>query len=214
MFTPQERSTPGCVSLPQTSDTVSKGAPIEAPWQVLHVRSNFEKRVAQHLMVRSVEYYVPLYTERVKWTDRFVVTERPLFTGYVFVRFGHESRIAVISTPGVVRCLGADERSLVSSAELNRIREGISSGLLLRPHPNLTVGERVRVRRGIFEGVEGVVTEFRQQCNVVISMGAVQQCFSLEMDSADIEVVKNSLAKVPSPSRTRLEGWRLQCAEL
>jgi hypothetical protein len=38
------------------------------PWQVLHVLANHEKRVAQHLVVRSVEHYLPFYTERVKWT--------------------------------------------------------------------------------------------------------------------------------------------------
>ena len=31
------------------------------------------KRVAQHLIVRSVEHYLPLYAERVKWTDRTVL---------------------------------------------------------------------------------------------------------------------------------------------
>jgi len=50
-----------------------------SPWHVLHVVSNHEKRVAQHLSVRSVEHYLPLYTERVKWTDRTAVVERPLF---------------------------------------------------------------------------------------------------------------------------------------
>src|SRR5271157_139138 len=51
------------------------------PWHVLHVISNHEKKVAQHLDVRSVEHYLPLYTEQVKWTDRTVVAERPLFSG-------------------------------------------------------------------------------------------------------------------------------------
>jgi transcription antitermination factor NusG len=141
-------------------------------------------------MVRSVEHYLPLYRERVKWTDRTVVTERPLFSGYVFARFAAAARITVISTPGVVRSLGDDEGSLVNCAELDRIREGLSSGLLLRPHPCASVGQRVRVRNGIFGGVEGIVTEFRQQCKVIISLAAVRQCFSLELELGDIEILK------------------------
>ncbi len=77
-----------------------------SPWNVLHVITNHEKRVAKHLGVRSVEHYLPLYSERVKWTDRTVVTERPLFSGYVFVRYSAETRLSVISTPGVLRILG------------------------------------------------------------------------------------------------------------
>ena len=114
--------------------------------------SNHEKRVTQHLVVRSVEHYLPLFTERVKWTDRTVVTERPLFSGYVFARFSPQSRISVISTPGVLRLLGDGERDMVRDEELTEIRDGLASGLLLRPHPSVSVGTRLRVRDGVFAG--------------------------------------------------------------
>ncbi len=182
------------------------------PWHVLQVRSNFEKRVAQHLTVRAVEHYLPLYRERVKWSDRTVITERPLFSGYVFARFTHESRITVISIPGVARSLGDENGNLVSNAELDKIREGLASGLLLRPHPSVAVGARVRIRNGIFEGVEGVVTEFRQQCKVILALAAVQQGFSLEVELGDIEVLRKPVAKA-GPSVESAHGfWNLQTA--
>jgi transcription antitermination factor NusG len=162
-------------------------------WHVLHVISNHEKRVAQHLIVRAVEHYLPLYTERVKWTDRTVVAERPLFSGYVFARFSPQSRNSVISTPGVLRLLGDEERDMVSSEEIDKIRDGLSSGLLLRPHQSVNVGTRVRVRDGIFAGVEGIVTELRHQCKVVISLAAVRQCFSLEVTLNNLELLTNPI---------------------
>ncbi|MGD0294785.1 MAG: transcription termination/antitermination NusG family protein [Terracidiphilus sp.] len=165
------------------------------PWHVLHVISNHEKRVAQHLDVRSVEHYLPLYTERVKWTDRSVIAERPLFSGYVFARFLPQNRLSVISTPGVLRLLGEEAGSMVSCEELDRIRDGLASGLLLRPHPSVNVGTRVRVRDGVFAGVEGVVTELRRQCKVVIALAAVRQCFSLEVELDALEVLKKPLPK-------------------
>jgi transcription antitermination factor NusG len=159
------------------------------PWHVLHVLSNHEKRVVQHLVVRSVEYYLPLYTERVKWTDRTVVAERPLFSGYVFARITPQSRISVISTPGVLHLLGDGERDMVRDEDLAKIRDGLASGLPLRPHPGITVGTRVRVRDGVFAGVEGVVTELRKQCRVIITLAAVRQCFSLESEIDDLIVL-------------------------
>jgi transcription antitermination factor NusG len=183
------------------------------PWHVLHVRSNFERRVAQHLLARAVEHYWPLYRERVKWTDRAVVTERPLFSGYVFARFSLESRIAAISVPGVVRSLGDDEGHLVRSPELEKIRQGLASGLLLRPHPTVSIGARVRIRGGIFEGMEGLVTEFRQQCKVVIALAAVQQCFSLEVELSDIEVMKKGVASVDPITRANCNYWNLHVAK-
>jgi len=160
-----------------------------SPWHVLHVISNHEKRVAQHLAVHSVEHYLPLYKERVRWTDRTVVTERPLFSGYVFARVPTQSRIQVISIPGVLSLLGGEERNMVSCAELDKIRDGLASGLLLRPHQCVTVGTWVRVRDGVFAGVEGMVTEIRHPCKVIIALAAVRQCFSLEVEISDLEVL-------------------------
>jgi transcription antitermination factor NusG len=159
------------------------------PWHVLHVLSNHEKRVAQHLAVRAVEHYLPLYTERVKWTDRTVIAERPLFLGYVFVRASLQTRSSIISTPGVLRLLGDGDRDMVSSAELDKIRNGLSSGMSLRPHPDIAVGTRVRVRDGIFAGAVGVVSELRHQCKVIISLSAIRQSFSLELNLDDLEIL-------------------------
>ena len=167
----------------------------ESPWSVLHVISNHEKKVAQHLIVRSVEHYLPLYTERVKWSDRTVVTERPLFSGYVFVRFSTQARLPVVSTPGVLRVLGDKQEDTVTCTELEKIRAGLASGLLLRPASSVVLGTRVRVRHGIFSGTEGAVVELRHQCKVVIALSSVPQSFSLEVDLDDLD-----LLTMPTPA--------------
>ena len=166
-----------------------------SPWHVLHVLSNHEKKVAQHLEIRSIEHYLPVYREKVRWTDRTVVSERPLFSGYIFARFDHQFRIPVISTPGVLRLLGDQSWDLVDDQELEKIRSGLANGLLLRPHQNITVGTKVRIRDGVFEGVEGAVSELRRQCKVVISLAAVRQFFSLEVDIQQLEVLSASHGK-------------------
>ncbi len=174
-------------------------------WHVLHVLSNHEKRVAQHLLARSVEYYLPLYTERVKWTDRTVVAERPLFSGYVFARITLQNKISAISSPGVLRMLGDEERDMVSGEELARIRLGLASGLPLRPHSRITVGTRVLVRDGIFAGAVGVVTELRKQCRVALSLAPVSQCFSLEI-GMDTLAVLNQEAAMPNLNSAPVYG--------
>jgi transcription antitermination factor NusG len=163
----------------------------QTPWHVLFVVANHEKKIAQHLSVRSVEHYLPLFTERSRWSDRWVNVERPLFVGYVFVRYSPQTRMSVVSTPGVVRILGDSTNDTVSSDEIDRIRQGLASGCLLRPHFDLPVGTRVRVRSGVFEGTEGVVAEFRQRCKVVMTLSCIRQSFSLEVDREDIEIIRN-----------------------
>jgi len=81
--------------------------------------------------------------------------EFSLFRGYVFVRFSLHARLSVVSRPGGIRLLGDCESDAASAEEIDRIRDGLASGCLLRPHPHVSVGIPVRVRSGVFEGVEG-----------------------------------------------------------
>ncbi len=168
---------------------------LSRPWHVLHVTSNHEKKVAQHLAVRAIEHYLPLYTVSSEWTDRTVETERPLFSGYVFARCTPQNRVSVISIPGVLRLLGNSLGNMVSAEELAKIRAAIESGILIRPHPMVARGTRVRVLHGAFAGVEGIVVDMRKQCRVVLKLSAVKQCFSLEVDISDLAVIDEPQAR-------------------
>ena len=185
----------------------------ESPWHVLHVAVNHEKRIVQHLNVRAVEHYLPLYTERSRWTDRMVQLERPLFAGYVFVRFSSGQRLSVVSIPGVLNVLGGNGCETVSAEELDRIRLALTDGYALRPHPWLAVGMHVQVRGGVFAGVRGLVTEIRGHCKVVIALSAVQQCFSLEMGMDQLELVETPTQQVAPTNAIRMfhESCKMPC---
>jgi transcriptional antiterminator RfaH len=172
-------------------------------WNVVQVVANHEKRVARQLAVRAVEYYLPLYVERSHWSDRTVTLQRPLFPGYVFVRYQPHTRIAVLSAPGILRLLGPDGQAVVDGIEIERIRQGLATGEILRPHSGLAVGTHVRVCRGVFQDAEGIVTELRRHCSVVIALSAVQQYFSLEADLCDVEVLSKPISGEHSAEKHR-----------
>jgi transcription antitermination factor NusG len=54
------------------------------------------------------------------------------------------------------------------------------------------VGTPVRVRNGVFEGAEGLVTELRGKCKVVITLAAIGKSFSLAVDTKDLETLRVS----------------------
>jgi transcriptional antiterminator NusG len=176
-------------------------------WQVVHVVANHEKRVAQHFTYHQVEHYLPLYCERSRRVDRNMLLERPLFTGYIFVRASAADRLPIISTRGVLRLLGEHSTQTVSEHEINAIREGLAKGYTIRPHPAISKGTPVRVCEGVFEGVTGVVTELRRKCNVVIRLAAVEQCFSLELACEQLEVMSDMAASPRSMPAAASPAW-------
>ena len=74
-------------------------------WYAARIRANHEKRVAERLLHRDIEYLLPLYTSRRQWKDRRVCLLMPLFPGYLFVRFGMRERLRVLEVPGVAGLL-------------------------------------------------------------------------------------------------------------
>lgn len=179
----------------------------QSPWHVLHVTANHEKKVAQHLTTRLVEHYLPLYAERSRWTDRTVVIERPLFKGYLFVRLTAQSKLPVISIPGVIRLLGDGKSETIGADEIERIRDGLARGCQIRPHPNISVGTRVRVRSGVFEGVEGIVSDLRERSKVIIELSAVRQSFSLELslEEMDVLAIPQSAGKMQARGKLNIQ---------
>lgn len=178
----------------------------ESPWHVLRVIANREKRVALHLLVRSVEHYLPLYRERSSWSDRTVVLDRPLFPGYVFVRYSQATRIALMSTPNVLAILGDGRDQTVTGEEIARIRDGLAKRHILRPHNGIALGALVRIRRGVFAGVEGVAVEYHGQWKVVLSLAETRLSCSLEVGLDDIDVLDTGIRRVgcesPIPAST------------
>jgi transcription termination/antitermination protein NusG len=130
-------------------------------WYAVHVRSNHERIVAEHLWGHGVEAFLPLYRSLSKRQDRRVVLEKPLFAGYVFARFdaASDARIAVLRAPGTVQIVGfGGEHARIPDEVVASLRILVEeSGGAARPHPLVREGQRVSVVDGSFRGAVGVL---------------------------------------------------------
>src|SRR5688572_7208631 len=55
-------------------------------WYVLHVKSRQEKTLAEDLLVRGIDYYLPLIRRIRMYGRRKANVEVPLFPGYLFLK--------------------------------------------------------------------------------------------------------------------------------
>jgi len=116
--------------------------------------------------------------------------EAPLFPGYTFVRMkaDPELLVKVLRLPGLVRFVtcGSDLVA-VPSAEMEVVRALAASSAGCEPGPFPAVGERVRIRGGCLEGVEGVLTSHSDRREVVISVGAIQRSLKVRLGNYQVE---------------------------
>src|SRR5258708_11474913 len=66
----------------------------------------YETVVADHLQGKGYEWFLPLYKERRRWSDRFKEVDSPLFPGSLFCRFNPHDRLPILKTPGVTQIGG------------------------------------------------------------------------------------------------------------
>lgn len=160
---------------------------LEPRWYAAYTCAQHEKRVAAELGMREVEHFLPLYSSVRRWKDRRVTLELPLFPGYVFVRLALRERLRVVQIPSVVRLVGFNGLpTALPDEEMEILRTGICQSLRAEPHPFLTVGRRVRIIRGPFAGLEGVVKRKKSGMRVVVSLELIQRSVAVDVDATDL----------------------------
>jgi len=180
-----------------------------AKWHAIYTMPRHEKRISEHLNLRQIEHFLPLYRVQSKWKDGSKVDiQLPLFPGYLFVHIVREQRTGVLNLPGVLRILhgvGHEPPSL-DSTEIESLRDGLHLRHA-RPHPLLIAGERVRIRSGALTGMEGIVIRTKSLFRVVITLKLLMQSIAVEIAGDDLELM------APSPhTMSFADGRRDQIA--
>ena len=160
-----------------------------AGWIPLYTVSRHEKKVAEHLGQREIEYFLPLYRSRRKWKDGSRVTlDLPLFSGYLFVRIRRDERGRVLDVPGAVSLVmgTGGEPATLPDATIQALRSGLQEREA-EPHPLLTAGQRARISSGAFAGLEGIVVRQKNVCRVVLTIENIMRSFSVELGVEDLE---------------------------
>ena len=156
-------------------------------WFALQIRSRWESSAADLLRGKGLEILLPTYTTSRKWSDRVKVVETPLFPGYLFCRFDVNNRLPVLITPGVISVVGRGKTPVaVDDAVIHSIRAAIGSGIHLEPWPYVEIGERVRIKHDVLDGMEGILTSFKGSHRVIISVTLLRRSVALEIDRSRI----------------------------
>jgi transcription antitermination factor NusG len=161
-------------------------------WFALRTRSRHEKRVAAQTAEKGICTFLPMPSEEHRWSDRRKLVQVPLFPGYVFVQIdaSAEARMAVLRTSGVVGFVGVQGRGVpIADKQIEDIRLLLEQGVSFTAYPFLNVGERVRIRGGCLDGVEGVLVARNADRSLVVSVELIQKSIAVRIAGYNVEAV-------------------------
>jgi transcription antitermination factor NusG len=161
-------------------------------WYALHTRARHEKTVERRLRDQGMETFLPVTAEMHRWSDRTKKVEVPLFSCYVFVRcaLSTQDRTRVHQVESVHGFVGSRGASLpIPDLQIESIQKVLAQSAPWRSYPFLKVGQRVRVRGGAMDGVEGVFLSENGDHSLIISVEAIQRSMAVRIDGYDVEPV-------------------------
>ncbi len=166
---------------------------LEQPcWYALHTRAKHEKFIGDQLLQKGVHTFVPTVQQIHRWSDRSRAVDVPLFSCYVFVHdVFSRAHVPVMRTPGVFRWIGPNGRpAAIPDSQMDAVRSLIEKNVPVSPHAFLEVGQRVRIRGGSLDGLEGILIEKKSEHRLIISVDLIQQSLAITVDGYELERVQ------------------------
>lgn len=161
-------------------------------WYAIQTRSRHEKMVERQLQNQGIVTFLPLGKQLHHWSDRRKMVEVPLFPGYAFVRTtsSPEERMRVLQTNGVVNFVGGQGKGIpVPDSQIEAVQAVVTGQVPFTSHRFLRVGQRVRIRGGSLDGVEGILIAQDQGRHLVISVEPIQRSLAIRIEGYDVEPI-------------------------
>jgi transcription antitermination factor NusG len=159
-------------------------------WFAVQTRARHEKKVHSELHGKGIRCFLPLHRERRRWSDRSQWVELPMFSQYLFVRIpaAGDSRSRVLQTAGVVQFVGTTVRGTpIPDEQIEALLAIVSHRVPIAPHEFLRIGQRVRIRGGALEGIEGILSAIRNEKNLVVSVDLILKSVAIRIDGFEVE---------------------------
>jgi transcription antitermination factor NusG len=187
-FSPQlsERTLPH--SIPRSGERPN-GESARKWFAVFTVPQN-ERSVVKHLDTRRFESYLPTCESVSVWKNRQrVKISRPLFPAYVFARIDPSERSSILRVPGVLRIVGNSSGPIpIPASEIEFLRSDFCRHRI-EPYRELVVGEKVRIKSGSMQGVEGTLVRKKSSLRFVLSLELINQHAAVEVAADELEPV-------------------------
>jgi len=166
------------------------GAAPDRKWFAVFTIPQNEKSVVKHLEIREIESFLPTYESVRVWKNRQrMKVILPLFPTYLFVRINSRERAKVLQSPGVIQIVGNSREYVpLPDAEVEFLRSGFCRQRI-EPYRELVVGERVRIRSGVMQGVQGTLVRKSSSMRFVLTLELINQHAAIQVDAEDLESV-------------------------
>lgn len=171
-----------------SADMLANPSKMALRWFVAHSRPRREKKIVEHCERNAIAATLPCVRSVHKYRGKTVEFQKPLFPGYVFLQLNPEQTGIVRQSNHVANLLEVFDQAMFEE-QLQDILIAVASDVGIRLAPSIGEGNRVRIKRGPLEGIEGWVEHRQGLATVFLRLDFINQAAAIKIDAENLEVV-------------------------
>jgi len=159
-------------------------------WYAVYTVPQHEKSALKQLDMREIQSFLPTYETVRVWKNRQrMKLILPLFPTYLFVHINSRERAKVLQSPGVLQIVGnSRECAPVPDAEIEFLRSDFCRQRI-EPYRDLVIGERVRIKSGVMQGIQGALVRKSNSMRFVLTLESINQHAAIQVDAENLEPI-------------------------
>src|SRR5450432_1991970 len=159
-------------------------------WYVVYTRPRWEKKVADLLGRKKIEFYCPLNKVQKQWSDRKKIVEEPLFCSYIFVNIDDAEQLPVRTTEGIINFVyWLGKPAVIRNEEIKVIRDFVNSYKTVRlEKTTVNLNDTVRIIAGPLITQKGQVVSVKNK-TVKVILPSLGYMMHAEIEISNIELV-------------------------
>ena len=155
-------------------------------WWVVHTKPRQEKALARQLCGYEIPFFLPLIPKENLIRGKRVRSRLPLFSSYVFLFADEKERVRSLTTNRISYLLPVVDQGRLER-DLRQFNQLIAADAPLTVESRLQPGQRVRIKTGSFQGMEGTLLSRRGQSRLLVTVDYLLQGASVEIDDYQLE---------------------------
>lgn len=163
-------------------------------WRALYVASRQEKKVAELLIKKGIEAYVPLQKTMRQWSDRKKMVEFPLLNGYVFAHITIQEQERTLQTKGVVNFVRSEGKiATVRDYEIDQLKQLIELGYQMETSDvkrTYKQGDKIKINSGALKNIEGYILNTSEGNSLEIVLESIGQSIRVRLPEEIISPIK------------------------
>ncbi len=144
----------------------------------------------EELERKGIKTCLPLLEEIHRRIYRSQLVQVPLFPCYAFVHLAPTPtlRAAVQQTRRVIRLLSTNgEPAPIPDSEIESLRILLAGKVPVSSYTFLQAGQKVRIRGGCLDGLEGIIVVRGGERKLVLSVNLIQRSVELSIEGYEVE---------------------------